>query len=410
MPNRIKFDFTTKYGTLGAIFFVLTALSVWAQDTAPKEPASAPAEPAAETPAAVPSEPNTFFPQAQTAQNSEIASLSQREQNLLDQLSTLKPDAPNYNDQMQSIGAQLRDIQSRMQELQTAQPFNPQNLPQGAGAAGAVQPFGFGQGVGSNNNMPNNMNFAAPGANALSGSWPNTPVQGAFDPMTDPMLLKQIKEELTFQLKQIQQTLEILGPQDAALSASLKEQQTDLLTQLKDVTEKLGASPAAAEEAQKLDAAAQAAPAAPPTVPNPQAPNPQPNPQGLDQLNLNDFSNRIQKVNQAAVLLREAGLNDLANHALNQAGELSNPNFVETPFAADAQADWFQPNGAFSQDINELKTSVADLSGRIDQIVSELANIDTQLKLLSRQAVTPSAVPALSAPSAVSPPPAAPTL
>ena len=358
--------------------------------------ASAPAETSSVAPVAIPSlspvpaptnpapnaaNPNALIPQMSNAVmpaampnaagSEELAALTQKEQALLDELAALKPTDENYSVRLQSIGAELRDIQSKTQELQFR-------------ASGGMTPNGM-MPAGA---MPNGLESFGP---MLGGANFSAPVAGSFDPMNDPALLKQIKEELTFQLKQLQQTLTTLGPQDAALSTALKEQETDLLKQLTDINAKLGASAQGATESSPnaLD------PNAPllPTDPNANAG------MNADMINTGDVADRIAKVSQAAILLREAGLVELANHALNQAGSLSDPNFVEAPISATQQApsgaEWFAPGqAAQSQDIAELKETSAAMKAQIDQMVSDLKNIDAQLKLLSRQAVAAPAPPA----------------
>ena len=297
----------------------------------------------------------------------ELAALQRKEQSLLDELAALQPTDENYQVRIQSIGAELRDIQSKTQELQLR---TPNGMVPNAMAPNGMVPM---PGV-----LPPGMGEAS-----FDGMAPNG-VAGTYDPMNDPMLLKQIKEELTFQLKQLQQTLTMLGPQDEALSATLKEQQTDLLKQLADVNAKLGSAAAPVADAAALPAE-DAAPAV--TLPADAA---APNIPGT--INAGDAAERIAKVSQAAVLLREAGLIELANHAVNQAGALSDPNFVEAPInampRAEAGADWFAPDqAAQAQDIAELKETSAATKSQVEQILADLKNIDAQLKLLSRQAV-----------------------
>ena len=348
-----------------------------------------PAAPALTAPAAQPAQPAAAA--APAAVNNQ-SPLQQREQELLDELSLLKTDDPNYADRFQSIGAELRDIQARIQEQSLPQAFPGMPnaaMPQNPQAAMPQQPGMPQVGLPQNPNAP----FGAPFP-AQNGAMPNVPagafnpqggmpqVQGGFDPMNDPALYKQIKEELTFQLKQLQQTLSVLGPQDEALSATLKEQQTDLLKQLADVNGKLGqpadsmaADPNAAI-APNISADPNAANGLNPAIAaDPTAP-----------MNLNAFNDKVAKAQQAAMLLQEAGLVELANHALNQAAELGNPNFTEAPLP-NAGGDWFNPGGAKADDIAELKATIAELKTQLDTMSASLTEITTQLKLLSRQSV-----------------------
>lgn len=329
-----------------------------------------PAAPAMSAPAAATGVPTALTPpmgQGAIPPAADLSPLRKREQELLDELALLKTDDANYAERFQSIGAELRDIQLQMQE----QPIAPQafpNMPQGMNAPGMnAVPFG---------GMPNpasglNGNLPA-GAFAPQGA---APVQGNFDPMNDPALLKQIKEELTFQLKQIQQTLTMLGPQDEALSTTLKEQQADLLKQLQDVNGKLG-------EPADSTAAAPTAPGAP-AIPG----DPATALQGADPtapINVEAFTDKMAKINQAATLLQEAGLPELANAALNQAAAGGGAPLADNP---SANADWYNPGGAKAEDIAEMKGAMAEMKAQLDAVTAALADINTQLKLLSRQSV-----------------------
>lgn len=365
----------------GSVF--LTASSVLTAQDQAAPAAVAPAAPALTAPAAQPA-PVAPALTAPVAPNQAPAAVSQsplqqREQELLDELALLKTDDPNYAERFQSIGAELRDIQARIQEQSLPQAFSgmpnagmPQNPQAGMPNAPFTPPF-----PAQNGAIPN----PPTGVFNPQGGMPQ--FQGGFDPMNDPALLKQIKEELTFQIKQLQQTLAVLGPQDEALSATLKEQEAELLKQMADVNGKLGQ---AADPNAPVDPNAAISPSVPadPNAPNrfnaamtadPTAP-----------MNLNAFHDKVAKAQQAAMLLQEAGLVELANHALNQAAGLGNPNFTEAPLP-NAGADWFNPGGAKADDIAELKATVAELKTQLDAVTASLTEINTQLKLLSRQSV-----------------------
>lgn len=385
---------------------------------------AAPAASAVPTAPAVPAVPAATPSAANSSAGAELYStLRQREQRLVDDLSELKPTDADYQERIQSIGTELRDVQSRLQELSFSNSAFPSGfggpLPDSAANGGGVPVAG---GLGIQAGMPpvgaeNGMGLGNPTAGGLGISG-NRALSGGFDPMTDPALLKQIKEELTFQLKQLQQTLRMLGPQDEALQTTLKEQETDLLEQLKQVNEKLGKSDEPAKVGEESAQDGTISSVKPPLLPGLNGEPAKGSAESLSgagalpttpgMVDANDVAQRLQKVSQAAVLLREAGLFDLANQALNQAETLADPNRSAltvdpalTGLQEGAGNDWFTPPGAAkASDLAELKEASQAIGARVDQMVENLKAIETQLKLLSRQMVdqgnpaTPPVIPA----------------
>ena len=105
---------------------------------------------------------------------------------------------------------------------------------------------------------------------------------------------------------------------------------------------------------------------------------------------------KMQKANQAAQLLREAGLIQLAGHVTNEIPRMSTPNFTETNLVPGA---WAQSAGLDDEannpfhmvsprDIEGINNSIDELKTKIDLLSQSLADVETQLKLLSHQQVS----------------------
>ncbi|MBQ5789003.1 MAG: hypothetical protein IIW01_01830, partial [Thermoguttaceae bacterium] len=169
--------------------------------------------------------------------------------------------------------------------------------------------------------------------------------------------------------------------------------QTTLLNQLKGIDERLANAPAA--------------PATTPALPN-ALPNPGAGFEGaippenrlstspsLDLIGGADAAAKIQKANEATALLREAGLVNLASLAAAEIPRLADPNFVETRFVPGTWAEGaglaeerYNPFQQISKDeIDAIKTSIDDLKARVDSLTEIMSNVETQLKLLTRQTV-----------------------
>ncbi len=220
-------------------------------------------------------------------------------------------------------------------------------------------------------------------------------------------LLRAQKEELTRQYRQLQQTLRALAPSDEALAESLRAEQTTLLNQLKEIDERLASAPAAPT-----------APAFPSALPNlgadPNAAIPPENrlsPFGgaSELIDGNDVAAKMQKAEEAATLLREIGLVNLAGLAAAEIPRLADPNFAETRYVpgtwtegAGLAEERYNPFQQISKDeIDAIKTSIDDLKARVDSLTEIMSNVETQLKLLTRQTVA--AAPSVPTPEAPAP-------
>lgn len=206
-------------------------------------------------------------------------------------------------------------------------------------------------------------------------------------------LLRAQKEELTRQYRQLQQTMRALSPSDEALATTLRAEQTTLLNQLKEIDERLTNAPQTPTT---------------PTIPN-ALPNlggdfadaipPEnrlPAFAGASELTGgNDVAAKMQKAEEAATLLREAGLVNLAGLAAAEIPRLADPNFAETRYVpgtwtegAGLAEERYNPFQQISADeIDAIKTSIDDLKARVDSLTEIMSNVETQLKLLTRQTV-----------------------
>ena len=251
----------------------------------------------------------------------------------------------------------------------------------------------------------------APGSNAgrlgaASAVGSNVPPTALPLAPGEAELLRSQKEELTAQYRQLQQTMRALSPSDEALATTLRTEQTTILNQLKEIDERLTSAPAA--------------PAFPNALPTPGGDFENAIPPenrlssfvGASELTGgNDVAAKMQKANEAAAILREVGLVNLANLATTEIPRLADPNFVETRFVpgtwtegaglAEERLNPFQQISA--DEIDAIKTSIDDLKTRVDSLTEIMSNVETQLKLLTRQAVsdsTPAATPETPAESA----------
>jgi len=235
--------------------------------------------------------------------------------------------------------------------------------------------------------------LAAPNAGSL-GSVGATPPNAAI-PLApgEAELLRAQKEELTRQYRQLQQTMRALSPSDEALATTLRAEQTTLLNQLKEIDERLTSAPQTPT-----------APAFPNALPNlggdPNAAIPPENRLssfgGASELiGGNDVATKMQKAEEAATLLREIGLVNLAGLAAAEIPRLADPNFAETRYVpgtwtegAGLAEERYNPFQQISKDeIDAIKTSIDDLKTRVDSLTEIMSNVETQLKLLTRQTV-----------------------
>lgn len=200
-------------------------------------------------------------------------------------------------------------------------------------------------------------------------------------------MLNEQKEGLLQQYNQIQQTLRALQPGDAALADNLKQEQATLAAQLRDIDARLAAAPRASLDAQR----APQGPAANPFVIPPANQLPQQNFPG----GTNNISARMQMVNQAAQLLRQAGLAQLADYATSEVPRLADPNFTETKLTpgswaegdglAESRNNPFKQVGA--KEIEQINTKIDDLTAQVQKLTQTLADVETQLKLLTRNSI-----------------------
>ncbi|MBQ8284775.1 MAG: hypothetical protein IJZ10_00560, partial [Thermoguttaceae bacterium] len=222
-------------------------------------------------------------------------------------------------------------------------------------------------------------------------------------------LLRAQKEELTQQYRQLLQTMRALSPNDEALASTLQMEQTTILNQLKEIDERLANAPQTP-----------ATPAIPNALPNlggdfetaipPE--NRLPDAASLDLVGGNDVATKMQKAQEAAEILRSVGLVNLAGLAAAEIPRLADPNFAETRYVpgtwtegAGLAEERYNPFQQVSKDeIDAIKTSIDDLKARVDSLTEIMSNVETQLKLLTRQTVDgASPVAPVAAPSVPTP-------
>ncbi|MBR5627018.1 MAG: hypothetical protein IKW74_05280, partial [Thermoguttaceae bacterium] len=268
----------------------------------------------------------------------------QQEQKLLRQLQQLNPMDADYQAKQQDILNQLNQIRQQNQQLMynemAQQTFS--NLP----ANNRM----------NNSGLPSDADIAALTANQAG---------------MDPFFLQQRKAELTQQIRQIQQTLRFLQPQDEAFAQNLQNQQKELLEQLKNVNEALMNQSANKNEMGTAFPATSDMPDNPALL-------------GNESQLIGDLGNepplasgmqvdKVQLVNQAIRLLRQAGLNNLADHAMLEVPRLSDPNFVETPIIG-AQNGTFDAQG----EIEKLNATITGLKSQVEAISADLALLKGQ--------------------------------
>ena len=261
--------------------------------------------------------------------------LVQRQDALLEQMAELDSSAPDFQSRLRELGAELQRIQEELQAIDRADAAPPV---QGDPLAARPDP---GTGV-----------FPVPAA-----AQPDTPVPfSPFDGM-DPATMRRTRADLLTQLKYLNRTLETLGPQDEALADSLTEQKLELTARIRQLDERIGS---AAPET-KFPAAEKApAETVSPALSNPAAPD-----SGLN-----------------AAELDPAGI-DRIDAAFGGAQ-------VPAADPADVDGAWYSgenKNQKILDAIAELQKSNDETNRRLDEMADELKTIETQLKLLSRQAV-----------------------
>ena len=236
----------------------------------------------------------------------------------------------------------------------------------------------------------------APNASALLGAGLGTPATEptAALPLApgEAAALRAQKEELTQQYRQILQTMRALSPSDEALATTLQAEQTTILNQLKEIDERLASAPAVPATPALPNALPEIglAPTAAIPVENRLSPT-----ASLDLIGGGDVAAKMEKARQAAETLREAGLVHLASLASAEIPRLADPNFAETRYVpgtwsegAGLAEERYNPFQQISADeIDAIKTSIDDLKTRVDSLTEIMSNVETQLKLLTRQTV-----------------------
>ena len=266
-------------------------------------------------------------------------------------------------------------------DAQRAQLGGATNMNQPLGTAQGVDPSFAGFGV-ANGQIPGAARQDVLAGSGLDGGLAGRVGAGATLTPGEAAMLREQKEGLTQQYRQIQQTLRALQPGDEALAENLRREQETLLAQLKDIDARLVNAPAQP-----------VIPTAPeigtPVVP-PSATLPLAGPA------IDDVLGRMQKAQQAAQLLREAGLPQLAGHVVSEIPRMSAPDFSETTLVAGR---WTENAGSSDEannpfytvspkDIEGINNSINDLKTRVDKLGQTLADVETQLKLLTRQQVS----------------------
>ena len=128
----------------------------------------------------------------------------------------------------------------------------------------------------------------------------------------------------------------------------------------------------------------------------------------------NDVAAKMQKAQEAAEILRSVGLVNLAGLATAEIPRLADPNFAETRYVpgtwtegAGLAEERYNPFQQISKDeIDAIKTSIDDLKTRVDSLTEIMSNVETQLKLLTRQTVDAASPVAPSVPTPEAPAPA----
>ena len=356
------------------------------------QPLANPATPTASTPQLYPS-PASAYPQngAPNATNgSDITILRARAQALQAQLQKTPTTQADYQEQ-QRVYAELLDVQRQIQAIEAASgqfaAYRQARERQDAQNQGLL---GTSPNVNATDDPLNPLTQAqrtnrleqlnASGLN--SDSIASRLGSGTALTESDVALLQEQKEALREQYARIQQTLRVLQPGDQILADDLRREQSTILAQLREIDAKLVGAP------QTPNVAGANAPGANFTIPPAnQLPN--------FTTSGNSIAERMQKVNQAAQLLREAGLVQLAGYATVEAPRLADPNFVETPLrpgawsegdgTAESRNNPFQQVGA--KDIEKITKKIDELAEQVVALSQKLADVEAQLKLLTRSSV-----------------------
>ncbi len=404
-----------------ALAFATAALPVFdstrelavGQTPTPDSQASAPVSPNANLDPfklSVGAKPGAPYPNAAPSDDSQLAALRSQMQALQARLQKAPTSLEEQNEQRQIIN-ELASVQAQIQRLEATTgnfaayrqardlqagllPSNDPTSAMNAMTQGYNRRDAFDANASAGISREQILNASGLDSNVLAAR-----VGGAQISEAEASLLREQKEGLTQQYRQIQQTLRALQPGDEALATNLRQEQATILEQLKEIDSKLSNAPQA-PTIPSFDASSADQFSVPPE-------NRLPN--FMDATTpLGDIAARIRKANQAAQLLREAGLVQLANYAANEAPRLADPNFVETSLTPGA---WFESDGLAEtrnnpfqqitpQDLEGITSSINDLKAKVDALTETMTNVEAQLKLLTRVSGyiaapegTPSAVP-----------------
>lgn len=384
--------------TTGATALALTLGAANAQNPTPVLPspetptAAVPASPAAPTPAnpnplgigATAPSAAPLSPNAATQTDANVEALRAQARTLEARLRVLPTSVAEQEAYQKAVG-ELSALQRQIQQAEMAAGDFASYRRARAAQEGVDLDAALNADANANSN-------AAPNLNSL-GSIGATPPTAAI-PLApgEAELLRAQKEELTRQYRQLQQTMRALSPSDEALATTLRAEQTTLLNQLKEIDERLTSAPQTPT-----------APAFPNALPNlggdPNAAIPPenrlPSATTLGLIGGNDVATKMQKAEEAATLLREIGLVNLAGLAAAEIPRLADPNFTETRYVpgtwtegAGLAEERYNPFQQISKDeIDAIKTSIDDLKTRVDSLTEIMSNVETQLKLLTRQTV-----------------------
>ncbi len=398
---------TTQYFNTNAVsgqISTLPAPQAAPMSAAPTAPLASPATAVPATPTVIPATsaaPRAIVPAPtqSPAANADIEALRARLKTLQAQLQKMPTSLAEQNEQ-QAIYNELLEVQSQIQQQEaqagqfaayrmnrdreaaladsglTSQAYQPQA--NGAfDSPDAMNPL-------ASQRQQRQQALDASGLN--SGSLYARTDAGAGLTPGEVAMLREQKEALTQQYRQIQQTLRALQPGDAALSDNLKQEQTNVLAQLREIDTRLNAAPQASLDAQALPIVSR------PSVGVVPAENQLDMTPGNQAFNI---SARMQKVNQAASLLREAGLTQLADYASLEAPKLADPNYREVRLVpgnwaegdglAETRNNPFKQVGA--KDIENINTKIDALKEQVETLSKTLVDVEAQLKLLTRNSV-----------------------
>lgn len=336
------------------------------------------------------------------------------------------PSAVASND-VEALRAQVRTLEGRLRQAPTTAAEQEEQMKivaelaalqrqiqQAEAAAGDFATYRRNRAAQEGVDLDANLNanpLSAPNAGSLGGADAQAPTAAIPLAPGEAELLRAQKEELTRQYRQLQQTMRALSPSDEALATTLRVEQTTLLNQLKEIDERLTNAPQAPTT-----------PAIPNALPNlggdfadaipPE--NRLPAFAGASELTGgNDVAAKMQKAQEAAEILRSVGLVNLAGLATAEIPRLADPNFAETRYVpgtwtegAGLAEERYNPFQQISKDeIDAIKTSIDDLKTRVDSLTEIMSNVETQLKLLTRQTVDGASPVAPSVPAPETPAP-----